>query len=81
MPRWTDEDRTPLEVLRVSAGFTRDSASSALGVSPMTLYRYEKGVVEIPLKIAREMAKRYQVTIDEILSLIDKGRDKSNDGK
>ena len=39
----------------------------------MTLYRHEKGVTEIPLKIARNMATLYGVTLDDILRLIDEG--------
>ena len=73
MPRWNDEDRTPLEVLRASSGFSREKAAVALGVSMMTLYRHEKGVTEIPLKIARNMATLYGVTLDDILQLIDEG--------
>ena len=67
MPRkWKDEERKPLALLRARAGFSGEKAAALLGVVMMTLYRYERGVAEIPLSIAEKMAILYRVPFDEI---------------
>ena len=67
MPRrWKDEERKPLALLRAKAGFSAEKAASLLGVVMMTLYRYERGVAEIPLSIAEKMSLIYRVPFDEI---------------
>lgn len=66
MPRWTDENRTPLAQLRAKAGFTREDASAILKIVMMTLYRYEIGKNDIPLGIAEDMAALYNVPFDDI---------------
>ena len=66
MPRWVDEDMTPLARLRAKAGFSREIAAKRLKVVMMTLYRYESGKTDIPLGIAENMASLYGVPFDEI---------------
>ena len=65
MSRWTDADRTPLALLRVKAGFTREEAAVVLRVVMMTLYRYETGKTDIPLGVAEDMVSLYRVSFDE----------------
>ena len=67
MPRrWKDEERKPLALLRAKAGFSAEKAAALLGVVMMTLYRYERGLAEIPLSIAEKMSDLYRVPFDEI---------------
>ena len=65
MPRWTDNDRTPLAQMRVHAGFSREEAANILGVVMMTLYRYEIGKNDIPLGIVENMVSLYNVKFDD----------------
>ena len=66
MPRWPDEDKTPLAKLRAKAGFTREEAAAILNVVMMTLYRYERGKTDIPLGVAENMANLYNIPFDEL---------------
>ncbi len=66
MPRWPDEDKTPLAKLRAKAGFTREEAAAILKVVMMTLYRYERGKTDIPLGVAENMATLYNIPFDEL---------------
>ena len=66
MPRWKDDDRTPLAQLRANAGFSREDTASILNIVMMTLYRYEHGITDIPLGIAENMASLYKVSFDEL---------------
>ena len=66
MPRWPDDDKTPLAKLRSKAGFTREDAAAILNIVMMTLYRYERGKTDIPLGVAENMADLYNVPFDEL---------------
>ncbi|MBQ6739075.1 MAG: helix-turn-helix transcriptional regulator [Synergistaceae bacterium] len=66
MARWNNADRTPLARLRANAGFSAEKAAPLLGTIMMTLYRYEKGISELPLSVAEKMASLYAVPFDEI---------------
>ena len=66
MPRWKDEDRTPLAAIRANAGLTREDAAHKLGIVAMSLYRYESGQRAISLDLAEDMAVAYGVQFDAI---------------
>ena len=66
MGRWKDSDRTPLALLRANANISAEKAAAILGIVMMTLYRYERGVTDIPLGIAEKMANLYKVSFDEL---------------
>ena len=70
MPRWSDENRTPLARLRTKAGFTREEASAILRIVTMTLYRYEIGKNDIPLGLAEDMSVLYNVSFDELRAAV-----------
>ena len=65
MPRWNDDDRTPLAAIRANSGLTRNQAAVLLDVALNTLGRYESGY-DIPLDVAEDMATLYNVPFDEI---------------
>ena len=67
MPRWTNDDRTPLAAIRANSGLTRTQAAVLLDVALNTLGRYESGY-EIPLDVAEDMATLYNVSFDDIRS-------------
>ena len=66
MARWNDEDRTPLALLRASAGLTRTEASVLMQVGMITLARYENGITDVPFGIGEQMAKLYKVSFEDI---------------
>lgn len=66
MPRWTNDDRTPLAVIRANAGLTRTQAAVLLDVALNTLGRYETGQGEVPLDVAEDMSTLYNVSFDDI---------------
>lgn len=70
MPRWTDEQRTPLARLRSQAGLSRNEASVKLGVGFNTLGRYESGMNDVPMGIAEKMATLYGVPFDAIRAAV-----------
>lgn len=65
MPRWSNEDRTPLAAIRANSGLTRTQAAVLLDVALNTLGRYESGY-EIPLDVAEDMATLYNVSFEDI---------------
>ena len=52
--------------LRQRVGFSRHQVYKFIGVEDSALTRYEKGESEIPLDVAEDLAKLYNVSIDEI---------------
>jgi transcriptional regulator with XRE-family HTH domain len=70
MPRWTDENRTPLAKIRAKAGFSRNQASVKLDVGFNTLGRYEIGTNDVPMGVAEAMAALYSVPFDEIRAAV-----------
>ena len=70
MPRWTDENRTPLAKLRSKAGLSRNQASVKLDIGVNTLGRYESGINDVPMGIAEQMAALYGVTFDELRAAV-----------
>ena len=66
MPRWKNDDMTPLGQIRLNAGFSREDAASILNIVMMTLYRYEHGITDIPLGIAENMASLYGISFDTL---------------
>ena len=66
MPRWTNNTRTPLEILRNNAGYTREEAAVLMGIGMMSLERYEKGRGEMTFSIGEKMANLYKVSFDDI---------------
>ena len=65
MPRWTDNDKTPLAQMRAQKGLSREEAANILGIVMMTLYRYEIGKNDIPLGIVENMVSLYGVNFDD----------------
>lgn len=65
MPRWSNDDRTPLATIRANSGLTRTQAAVLLDIALNTLGRYEAGY-EIPLDVAEDMATLYNVSFDDI---------------
>ena len=70
MPRWTNNDRSPLGNLRANAGFSREAVASALKLSLSTMVRYETGSSDIPIGIAEDMAVLYRVPFDNLREAI-----------
>ena len=66
MPRWDNENRTPLGRIRNEAGFTVERAAVAIGITGRTLSRYEHGVTDITIRIGEMLADLYQVSFDII---------------
>ena len=66
MSRWTDEDRTPLAMVRTSAGFSMEKAAVKVGIASRTLARYEYGISDITMKIAEKIAEIYNVPFEKI---------------
>ena len=62
---WEKSITQPM-VLRQRIGFSRQQVYKFIGVGHAALTRYEKGESEIPLDVAEDLAKLYNVTIDEI---------------
>ena len=66
MPRWTDENRSPLAKLRAKANLSRNQASVMMDIGVNTLGRYETGSNDVPMRIAEKMATIYGVSFEEI---------------
>ena len=66
MARWNDEDRTPLAMLRVKAGYTQAEASVKMNLGMISLARYESGVNDVTFGIGEQMAKLYGVSFEDI---------------
>ena len=82
MPRWTDEDRTPLARLRSKAGLSRNKAAVELDVGFNTLGRYELGENDVPMGVAEKMAVLYSITFDELRAAVAKTQAiKANEAK
>ncbi|MBQ4419620.1 MAG: helix-turn-helix transcriptional regulator, partial [Synergistaceae bacterium] len=62
---WEKSITQPM-ALRQRIGFSRQQVYKFIGVGHAALTRYEKGESEIPLDVAEDLAKLYNVTIDEI---------------
>ena len=70
MPRWTNENRSPLGNIRANAGYSRETAANIMKLSLSTMVRYEAGRSDIPIGVAEEMAVLYQVSFDTIREAI-----------
>ena len=66
MSRWTDEDRTPLALVRADAGFSMEKAAVEVGIASRTLARYEYGISDITMRIAEKLAEIYNVPFEKI---------------
>ena len=66
MARWTNEDRTPLALLRVNAGYTMAEAAVSMKLGIVTLSRYENGQTDLPFGIGEQMASLYKVQFEDI---------------
>ena len=60
-----------LKDLREDKDLTQSQLAEALGLYTTTYSRYERGENELPLYLAIEIAKFYDVSIDYIAGLID----------
>ena len=70
MPRWTNENRSPIGNIRTNAGYSRETAANIMNLSLSTMIRYETGSSDIPIGVAEEMAVLYQVPFDTIFDTI-----------
>ena len=70
MPRWTNENRSPLGNIRANVGYSRETAANIMKLSLSTMVRYEAGSSDIPIGVAEEMAVLYQVPFDTIREAI-----------
>lgn len=66
MARWSDANRKPLAIIRANAGFSAEKAAALLGIAMLRLYRYENGIVDLPVSLAEKMTLLYNVPFDEI---------------
>ena len=57
--------------VRKNRGYTQKEVALFLGMDRTQYSRYERGRVEIPLRIAVEFAKRMFVSIDYLVGLTD----------
>ena len=62
--------RTPLYLLRNNAGISRTMAARELGVSGITLTRYELAQTDIPIGIVEGMADMYEVPFETVRQAI-----------
>ena len=66
MARWNDEDRSPLAMLRVKAGYTQAEASVKMHLGMISLARYENGINDVTFGIGEQMANLYKVPFEAI---------------
>ncbi|MBR0221997.1 MAG: helix-turn-helix transcriptional regulator, partial [Synergistaceae bacterium] len=62
---WEKSITQPM-ALRQRIGFSRKQVDKFIGLGRGCLTRYEKGDSEIPLDVAEDLAKLYNVSMDEI---------------
>ena len=60
-----------IEDLRIDADKTQEEIAQMLRCKREVYRRYEKGIRELPLSLAIELAKHYNVSIDYIVELTD----------
>lgn len=75
MPRWNNNDRTALGVIRANAGYSREKAAAIMDMSISSLIRYEDGTNDIPIGIVEEMAVIYHVPFDDLREAIKKTKE------
>jgi transcriptional regulator with XRE-family HTH domain len=56
-----------IKELRTEKGYTLENVASELGVSKQYIYKLEHGIRNIPLKRAVELARIFNVSIDELI--------------
>ena len=54
---------------RLDAGFTQEAAAELIGVNPMMISQYERGVHAPGIEIIRQMARVYGVSADRLLAV------------
>lgn len=70
MPRWSTNEKSPLGIIRMEAGYPRETVAAALKLSLSTLIRYETGSTDIPIGIVEDMATLYKVPFDTLREAI-----------
>ncbi|MBF0699151.1 helix-turn-helix domain-containing protein [Streptococcus danieliae] len=60
MQQWT------LKACRINAGYTLRQVAEKVGKSFQTISKYEKDSTEIPLSLLKDLAKLYNMKIDDI---------------
>lgn len=70
MPRWNEENRTPLGKVRANAGFSIEKAAVTINISSHSLLRYENGITDLPLRIAEKLCNLYKVPFETIRQAI-----------
>ena len=65
MPRWEDENRTPLARVRANSGLTMEKAAVAIDITSRTLARYENGA-DMPMSVAEKLSRLYRVPFETI---------------
>ena len=62
------ELKTKLREYRILAGMRQDELAEAVGVRRETIIRLEKGQYNPSLKLATDIAKVFNVTVEELFS-------------
>lgn len=58
--------RISLEAARVNAGMTQPQAAQAIGVSVVTILKWEKGTTVPPVDKAEELVNLYGLRLDDV---------------
>ena len=56
-----------LRELRQARGMTQDELAKAIGTTKQCIYKYEKGIVDVPLRKLGVLAEVFGVPVCEIL--------------
>lgn len=74
MSQSTDSEKMPLALLRIKAGMSCQEASIAMKIGIDRLDGFETGLCAVPSEIAKEMARIYCVSSEEVRDAIEETR-------
>lgn len=60
------EQMMTLKALRIRSGLTQEQVSNALGVSRVTIMKWERDASDMPVKYMSQFAKLYKYSLDSI---------------
>ena len=66
---------TRIREYRYKAGLKQEDLAEMVGVRRETIFRLEKGLYNPSLKLAIDIAKAFNATVEEIFEFIDKDED------
>lgn len=64
-----DNNKLTMKAARINVGLTQSAAAKELGISKNTLSGYESGKVVPKVDIAKDMARLYKRSVDDIIFL------------